>query len=196
MVRGIQSEGVGACLKHYVANNHESYRMVCDVIVDERTLRELYLRGFEIAVTESAPWAVMTSYNLVNGEYVGDSERLVNGILRTEWGFDGLVVTDWGGMNDRVAATRAGVDLEMPSSGGAHDRPVIEATEAGELHPEVLLDRVVAVSELATRRHCRSRPTRSRRRRRRRPSPPCPRCCRRRHGAAREQRRSPPRRQH
>ena len=102
MVRGVQSEGVGACLKHYVANNHESYRMVCDVIVDERTLRELYLRGFEIAVAESDPWAVMTSYNLVNGEYVGDSERLVHEVLRGEWGFDGLVVTDWGGINDRV----------------------------------------------------------------------------------------------
>ena len=151
MVRGIQSEGVGACLKHYVANNHESYRMVCDVVVDERTLRELYLRGFEIAVAESDPWAVMTSYNLVNGQYVGDSERLVNEILRTEWGFDGLVVTDWGGINDRVAAVRAGVDLEMPSSGGAHDRPVIDAVEAGELHPDLVLDRATAVASLAAR---------------------------------------------
>ena len=151
MVRGIQSEGVGACLKHYVANNHESYRMVCDVIVDERTLRELYLRGFEIAVTESAPWAVMTSYNLVNGEYVGDSERLVNDVLRSEWGFDGLVVTDWGGMNDRVAATRAGVDLEMPSSGGAYDRALIDAVDAGELDTDVVLDRATAVASLAAR---------------------------------------------
>ena len=75
--------------------------MVCDVIVDERTFREIYLRGFEIAVAESGPLAVMTSYNLVNGEYVSDSERLVNEILRTEWGFDGMVVTDWGGVNDR-----------------------------------------------------------------------------------------------
>ncbi len=151
MVRGIQSEGVGACLKHYVANNHESFRMVCDVIVDERTLRELYLRGFEIAVAESAPWAVMTAYNLVNGEYVGDSVRLVDDILRTEWGFEGVVVTDWGGMNDRVAATRAGVDLEMPSSGGAHDRSVTDAVEAGELDAELVLDRAEAVAALAAR---------------------------------------------
>jgi len=151
MVRGIQSEGVGACLKHYIANNHESYRMVCDVIVDERTLREIYLRGFEIAVAESAPWAVMTSYNLVNGEYVGDSERLLDEILRTEWGFDGMVVTDWGGMNDRVAATRAGVDLEMPSSGGAFDRSVIDAVDDGELDSELVLDRATAVAALAAR---------------------------------------------
>jgi beta-glucosidase len=151
MVRGIQSEGVGACLKHYVANNHESYRMVCDVIVDERTLRELYLRGFEIAVTESTPWAVMTSYNMVNGAYVGDSERLINGVLRHEWGFDGLVVTDWGGINDRVAAVRAGVDLEMPSSGGAHDRAVIDAVESGDLYPVDVLDRAMTVAELAMR---------------------------------------------
>lgn len=151
MVRGIQSEGVGACLKHYVANNHESYRMVCDVIVDERTLREVYLRGFEIAVEESSPWAVMTAYNLVNGEYVGDSARLVDEILRTDWGFEGLVVTDWGGINDRVAATRAGVDLEMPSSGGAHDRCVIEAVDAGELDVDLVLDRATAVAALAAR---------------------------------------------
>ena len=156
MVRGIQSEGVGACLKHYVANNHESYRMVCDVIVDERTFRELYLRGFEIAVTESTPWAVMTSYNLVNGEYVGDSERLLNDVLRTEWGFEGLVVTDWGGMNDRVAATRAGVDLEMPSSGGAYDRLVIDAVDAGELDADLVLDRAAAVAAFVARAPARS----------------------------------------
>ena len=151
MVNGIQSAGVGACLKHYVANNHESFRMVCDVIVDERTLRELYLRGFEIAVTESSPLAVMTSYNLVNGEYVSDSARLLDEILRDEWGFDGLVVTDWGGVHDRVAATRAGLDLEMPSSGGAHDASVIDAVEAGDLAADDVLDRAATVARLAAR---------------------------------------------
>ncbi|MGA9277680.1 glycoside hydrolase family 3 N-terminal domain-containing protein, partial [Ilumatobacter sp.] len=151
MVRGVQSEGVGACLKHFVANNHEAYRMVCDVIVDERTLRELYLRGFEIAVRESAPWAVMTSYNLVNGEYVSDSPRLLGDVLRDEWGFDGLVVTDWGGINDRASATVAGVDLEMPSSGGAHDRAVLDALDAGELDEGAVTDRAVTVAALAER---------------------------------------------
>ena len=151
MVRGVQSEGVAACLKHYVANNHESYRMVCDVIVDERTFREIYLRGFEIAVTESGPLAVMTSYNLVNGEYVSDSERLVNEILRTEWGFDGMVVTDWGGVNDRVAAVRAGVDLEMPSSGGAYDGSVTDAIDDGDLPLDLVLDRATAVASLGAR---------------------------------------------
>ena len=133
IVRGIQSEGVGACLKHFVANEHESFRMVRDVIVDERTLRELYLRAFEIAVAEGEPWAVMTSYNLVNGTYAADHERLVGEVLRGEWGFDGLVVTDWGGVHDRVAGVRAGVDLEMPSSGGAHDGAVASAVDGGEL---------------------------------------------------------------
>lgn len=151
MVRGIQSEGVGACLKHFVANNHESYRMVCDVIVDERTLREIYLRGFELAVNESSPWAVMTSYNLVNGDYVADSERLLDGVLRTEWGFDGLVVTDWGGINDRVAATRAGLDLEMPSSGGAHDGVVVDAVESGELDEHFVTDRATTVATFVAR---------------------------------------------
>lgn len=151
MVRGIQSEGVAACLKHFVANNNESYRMVCDVIVDERTLREIYLRGFEIAVAEDDPWALMTSYNLVNGTYVSDSERLVGEVLRSEWGFDGLVVTDWGGTNDRVAAVRAGVDLEMPSSGGAYDDAVARAVDDGDLSPDAVLDRAVSVAELARR---------------------------------------------
>jgi beta-glucosidase len=151
IVRGTQSEGVAACLKHFVANNAESYRMVSDSIVDERTLRELYLRGFEIAVRESSPWSVMTSYNLVNGTYVADSTELVHGILRDEWGFDGLVVTDWGGVSDRVDGIRAGVDLEMPSSGGAHDKAVIHAVESGELSKEVVLDRAVAVAVAARR---------------------------------------------
>jgi beta-glucosidase len=151
MVRGTQSEGVAACLKHFVANNAESYRMVSDSIIDQRTLRELYLRGFEIAVRESSPWSVMTSYNLVNGTYVADSEELVAGVLREEWGFDGLVVTDWGGVSDRVDGIRAGVDLEMPSSGDAHDKAVIDAVESGDLAQEIVLDRAVAVAVAALR---------------------------------------------
>ncbi|WP_420453681.1 beta-glucosidase [Ilumatobacter sp.] len=152
-VEGVQSEGVAACPKHLVANNHETYRMVSDVIVDERTLREIYLRGFEIVVRTARPWAIMTSYNLVNGTYTSDDERLVGEILRGEWGHDGLVVTDWGAVNDRVAAVRAGTDLEMPSSGGAHDGLVADAVDDGELDPTAVTDCATRVAELARRTH-------------------------------------------
>lgn len=148
MIRGIQSTGVAACPKHFVANNHESHRMVCDVIVDERTLRELYLRGFEIAVTEGRPKTLMTSYNLVNGVYVSDDPRLLTDVLRNEWGFDGLVVTDWGGVNDRAAGVYAGCDLEMPGSAGANDRAVADAVGDGRIEPGVVTDRAVAVARL------------------------------------------------
>src|SRR5690606_12025966 len=106
MVRCIQSRGVGACAKHFAVNNHESYRLVVDALVDERTLRELYLRGFEIVVEEASPWTVMSSYNRINGTYASDHRELLTTILRDEWGFDGLVMSDWGGTNDRVAAVR------------------------------------------------------------------------------------------
>lgn len=148
MINGIQSTGVAACPKHFVANNHESYRMVCDVIVDERTLRELYLRGFEIAVTEGDPRTLMTSYNLVNGVYVSDDRRLLTGVLREEWGFNGLIVTDWGGVNDRAAGVFAGCDLEMPGAGGANDRVVADAVDHGEIDPAVVTDRALAVATL------------------------------------------------
>ena len=151
MIRGVQSEGVGACPKHFVANNTESYRLVSDSTVDPRTLRELYLRGFEIAISEGAPWALMTSYNLVNGVHPSDDTFLLRDVLRDEWGFDGLVVTDWGGVNDRVAGQRAGLDLEMPSSGGAHDASVIDAVRSEEISRELVLDRAVTVAELAQR---------------------------------------------
>ena len=133
IVRGIQSQGVGTSIKHYAANNHESHRLVVDAVVDERTLREIYLRGFEIAVKESSPWTVMCSYNLVNGTYASEHHELLTTILREEWGFDGLVMTDWGATNDRVAGIRAGLDLEMPTSGGANDPAVLAALADGSL---------------------------------------------------------------
>ena len=151
MIRGVQSEGVAACPKHLVANNRETYRMVSDSVVDERTLREIYLRGFEIAVRDGRPWAIMTAYNKVNGEYVTADRRLLTDVLRDDWGFDGMVVTDWGGIADKTAAVRAGVDLEMPSSGGAFDGEVVDAVENGELPAEVVDRRVAAVAALARR---------------------------------------------
>jgi len=133
MVRGIQSQGVGACLKHYAANQQETFRMVVDTIVDERTLRELELTGFELAVRDGRPWTVMSAYNRLNGTYCSDHRWLLTDVLREAWGFDGLVMTDWSGMNDRIAATQAGCDLEMPGSGKAFDPEVRSAVEDGRL---------------------------------------------------------------
>lgn len=133
LVSGIQSQGVGACLKHFAVNNQEFGRMYMDAIVDPRTLREIYLKGFEIAVKKSAPWMVMCAYNRLNGEYCSEHNWLLNEVLRDEWGFDGTVVTDWGAANDRVLGVQSGLDLEMPSSGGINDKLVLNAVENGEL---------------------------------------------------------------
>ncbi len=153
MVRGIQSQGVGACLKHYVANNQESDRSRLDTIVDERTLRELYLSGFETALKLSDPWMVMSSYNKLNGTHVGESEEMIQGILRSEFGFLGVVVSDWLAVSDRVQALRAGLDLEMPSSGGTWDREIAKARSGGELTAgtiDLACTRVVALALQAT----------------------------------------------
>ena len=143
IIDGIQSRGVGACVKHFAANDQEHGRMVVDVIADERTLREIHLRGFEIAVRESKPWTVMCAYNRLNGVYCSENDWLLNGVLRREWGFDGAVMTDWGAANDRVLGIEAGNDLEMPASGGVNDRRVAAAVRRGELSGDVL-DRSVA----------------------------------------------------
>ena len=133
LVRGIQSEGVAACPKHYAANNQETARMVIDTIIDERTLRELYLRGFEIVVETSAPATLMTAYNQVNGQFASDNDHLVGEVLRGQWGFDGLVMSDWGGTNDHVAGLRVGMDLEMPGGSGAFDADIAAAVADGRL---------------------------------------------------------------
>ena len=142
LVDGIQSQGVGASVKHFAANNQEAGRMFVDAIVDERTLREIYLRGFETVVRQSRPWTVMCSYNRLNGVYCGEHEWLLNRVLRNEWGFEGLVVTDWGAANDRVLGLSAGLDLEMPASGGVNDVRIVQAVRDGRL-PEAELDRTV-----------------------------------------------------
>jgi beta-glucosidase len=143
LVRGIQGAGVGACVKHFAANNQETDRARVSAEVDERTLREIYLAGFERVVTEAKPWMVMCSYNKVNGTYASQHPWLLTDVLRTEWGFDGTVVSDWGAVNDRVAALRAGLDLQMPAT-GCHvtDAEIVAAVRAGELD-EAVLDRAV-----------------------------------------------------
>ncbi len=141
-IRGIQSQGVGTSIKHFAVNNQEFFRMVVDAIVDERTLREIYLRAFEIAIKEAAPWTVMCAYNRVNGVYCSENPHLLTEILRDEWRFDGVLVTDWIACNDRVAGLVAGQDLEMPGNGGVNDRRVLDALESGRLD-ERFVDRAL-----------------------------------------------------
>src|SRR3954452_20364541 len=142
LVRGVQSQGVGTSVKHYAANNQETDRLRISAEVDERTLREVYLATFERVVSEARPWTVMCSYNRVNGTYASQHPWLLTEVLRDEWGFDGVVVSDWGAVDDRVAALRAGLDLEMPPQLGHSDRALVEAVRSGELD-EAVLDRSV-----------------------------------------------------
>ncbi|WP_265520193.1 glycoside hydrolase family 3 C-terminal domain-containing protein [Oerskovia flava] len=142
LITGIQSEGVGTSLKHFAVNNQESDRMRVSADVDERTLREIYLTGFERAVTTARPWTVMCSYNKVNGTYASEHPWLLTEVLRDEWGYDGVVVSDWGAVNERVPALAAGLDLEMPSTGGRTDAEIVAAVRAGELD-EAVLDQAV-----------------------------------------------------
>ena len=137
-VRGVQSQGVGSSLKHFAANNQEFDRMRASSDVDPRPLHEIYLRGFERVVTDAQPWTVMCSYNRINGVYASEDPWLLTQVLREDWGFDGLVVSDWGAVNDRVAGVAAGLDLEMPSSGGRTDAQLVAAVRAGELAESVL----------------------------------------------------------
>lgn len=134
-VNGVQSTGVGACVKHFAANNRETARCVSDSVMSERTLRELYLPAFEAVVKNSAPAAVMTSYNKLNGTYCNESRELIQGVLRDEWGFEGLVVSDWGGTYDRVKSVKAGADLEMPACAVSTDM-LVKAYKNGELSGE------------------------------------------------------------
>ncbi len=138
LINGVQSKNVGTSMKHFAVNSQEKRRMTISSVVDERTLREIYLTAFEIAVKKAQPWTVMNAYNRINGTYCADNDYLQNKILRDEWGFKGIVVTDWGAANDRVLGMKSGNELEMPSSGGYNDNKVIEAVKNGELDEEVV----------------------------------------------------------
>lgn len=135
-ILGVQSKGVGTSVKHFIANNQETKRLTLDVKADERTLREIYLASFETAIKEGKPWTVMCAYNQLNGEFGSENKQVLNDILREEWGYEGLVVTDWGAANDRVKGLKAGLDLEMPSSGGVNDNKVLAAVRDGSLSEE------------------------------------------------------------
>lgn len=148
-VRGIQGRGIAACPKHFAANSQETRRMASDSVVDERALREVYLRGFETVVRTGRPRSIMSSYNLVNGTYANENEWLLGQVLRREWGFDGAVVTDWGGSNSHVEGVRAGSTLEMPAPGGDSIRELEAAVRAGELPESVVDERVDELLELA-----------------------------------------------
>src|SRR6185436_124643 len=141
-VQGVQGQGVGACLKHFAANNQEFERTTTNSNVDQRTLHEIYLRGFELAVAEAAPWTVMSAYNKLNGIFTSEHRGLLDEILKQRWGFAGLVVSDWGAVNDRVAGMLAGLHLEMPSSLGQNDRRIVAAVQSGAL-PEARLNELV-----------------------------------------------------
>ena len=141
-IKGVQSQNVGVSLKHFAANNQETRRMSVSAEVDERTLREIYLAAFETAVKQAQPWTLMCSYNKINGVYSSDNEWLLTKVLREEWGFDGFVMTDWGAVHDRVAGLKAGLELEMPASGGANDQKIVQAVREGRLD-EAVLDRAV-----------------------------------------------------
>lgn len=142
LIKGVQSKNVGTSIKHFLANNQETRRMSSSSEVDERTLREIYLAAFEGPVSSQKPWTVMCSYNKINGTYAAEHKEALTDILRGEWGFDGFVVSDWGAVNNRVPDLEAGLDLEMPASGGINDKQIVDAVKEGRLE-ESVLDRAV-----------------------------------------------------
>ena len=148
-IKGVQTHGISACIKHFAANNQEYRRMSIDSIVDERTLREIYLQPFEMAVKDGKTKTLMSAYNLINGEFANENQHLLNDVLRKDWGFDGVIVSDWGGNNDRVEALRASAELEMPTTGGETNQDIVLAIKEGRLEETILDEAVDRVLNLA-----------------------------------------------
>ena len=151
LVAGVQSQGVGACPKHFAANNQETRRMSCSSEPDERTLREIYLPAFEQTVKTAAPWTMMCSYNRLNGVYASENARLLTDILRTEWGFSGFVMSDWGAVNDRVRGLPAGLDLEMPGPSAENTAAIVAAVQNGTLAQSALDEAVTRILNIVLR---------------------------------------------
>lgn len=151
-INGVQSKGIGTSLKHFAANNQETRRMTVNTVADERTLREIYLTPFEIAVKKAQPWTVMCAYNRLNGEYCAENKWLLTDVLRDDFGYEGIVVTDWGAENDRVAGLLAGQELEMPTSSGDGTKKIIDAVNNGTISMDFLdsmVDRIIDISKKA-----------------------------------------------
>ena len=149
-VKGVQQQGVGACLKHFACNSQELARLTSDSIVDERALNEIYLRAFELVVERADPWMVMAAYNKVNGVHATESKALLTDKLRDEWGWDGVVVTDWGALSESVSSAKAGLDLVMPGPQESHARALAQAVEEGVLDEGVIdaaLQRLARLSD-------------------------------------------------
>uniref|UniRef100_UPI0028EA852A glycoside hydrolase family 3 protein n=1 Tax=Paenibacillus xylanexedens TaxID=528191 RepID=UPI0028EA852A len=150
-INGIQSQGVGASVKHFAGNNQEFEKMVTSSEIDERTLREIYLSAFERIIKKSDPWTVMCSYNLLNGTYTSENEHLLHDILREEWGYEGVVLSDWTAVNDRIRGLKAGLDLEMPGPANYNAKAIIEAVQNGSLSEEQLDRSVGRILKLVER---------------------------------------------
>ncbi len=150
-IKGLQDEGVAACAKHFVLNNQEYRRMMSSSEVDDRTFYELYLNNFEKAIKDAKPFSIMNSYNRVNGEFVSESKKIITDILRNKWGYEGAVITDWGAICDRNKGLEAGIDLEMPSSGGESDKKIVEAVKNGTLDEKYLDQAVERILDLIDR---------------------------------------------
>ena len=151
LIHGVQSRNIGTSIKHFAANSQEHRRMSSDAVIDERTLREIYLPAFEKAVKQEQPWTVMCSYNRLNGEYASQNRWLLTDLLRGEWGFKGYVMSDWGAVSDRVKGVAAGLDLEMPSSGGTNDRRIVEAVRSGALEESCVDESVRRILRIVDR---------------------------------------------
>lgn len=151
LIQGIQSQNVGTSMKHYLANNQETARIVANSVIDERALREIYLAGYETAIKKAQPWTLMCSYNRINGTYASDNKRLMTDVPRGEWGYEGAIMTDWGAMNDRVEGIKAGLDLEMPGPCPDNDARIVQAVREGRLAEEQVDACAVRITELALR---------------------------------------------